>query len=151
MDLRQLVRYAVCFVSMVIPVSNAFGAVFVVDTTSDVIDGGDGVTSLREAIQAASTNAAVGDAGAGDANGDIIRFDSTIFAPANNAVITLSNAPGFGDFLVSDDLEIDGVTGGIHSGRCRCHADLRHHHVRSSPDRLGRPRQRGSGGDHGRQ
>ncbi|WP_186775145.1 beta strand repeat-containing protein [Allorhodopirellula solitaria] len=41
-------------------------AAYVVDTSIDAVDATDGVVSLREAIQAANTNAVVGDAAAGE-------------------------------------------------------------------------------------
>ena len=61
-------------------------------------DSTDGVISLREAITAANTNAAFGDAPAGSLDGDIIRFDSSLA----NTTITLSE----GELTVSDDLLI---------------------------------------------
>ena len=54
--------------------------VFIVDTASDNNSGvEDGFVSLREAIIAANTNSAFGDAPAGEANGDVIRFDPSIY------------------------------------------------------------------------
>ncbi len=53
--------------------------VFVVNTTLDTAtDVEDGLVSLREAVIAANTNAAFGDAPAGDTDGDVIRFDTSI-------------------------------------------------------------------------
>ncbi len=60
----------------------------------------DGMLSLREAVMAANTNAAVGDAPAGMNNGDRIRFDSSL----NGATITLQQ----GELPILDDLDIDG-------------------------------------------
>ena len=54
-------------------------AVFTVDTISDDLNSQpDGQISLREAITAANTNAAFGDAAAGDSSPDFIRFASSI-------------------------------------------------------------------------
>ncbi len=60
----------------------------------------DGMLSLREAVMAANSNAAVGDAPAGMNNGDRIHFDSSL----NGATITLQQ----GELPILDDLNIDG-------------------------------------------
>ncbi len=53
--------------------------VFVVNTTLDTAtDVEDGLVSLREAVIAANTNADFGDAVAGDADGDVIRFATSM-------------------------------------------------------------------------
>ena len=66
----------------------------------------DGVVTLREAIEAASTNAAVGDALAGDPTEvDQITFDPTIFPSGTNTTITLQN----GQLEITDDLVITGL------------------------------------------
>lgn len=83
--------------------------VFVVNSTVDgdptVVDGN---LTLREALTAANTNAASGDAPAGVADGDVILFDSTVFGGAG-ATITLD--PAQGDLPIADDVLIDGATG----------------------------------------
>ena len=71
---------------------------FVVTTTDDVI-ANDGKVSLREAIQAANTNLAVGDAPAGTSGLDTIEFQSGL-----NGTITLG---ALGILEISDDLTID--------------------------------------------
>lgn len=74
---------------------------FVVNTTVDDGSGAmDGMISLREAIIAANTNAAFGDAPAGAASGDTIRFDSSL----NGSTLTLTQ----GQLVISDDLQIQG-------------------------------------------
>jgi len=76
-------------------------ATFLVNSIGDDASGGiDGVLSLREAVIASSTNASFGDAVAGDATGDIIRFDSSLAGQT----ITLTN----GHLNVTDDLMILG-------------------------------------------
>ncbi len=74
---------------------------FIVTTASDNNSGvEDGFVSLREAIVAANTNAAFGDAEAGDADGDLIRFDPSVY----NSIMTLS----LGQISISDDVLIQG-------------------------------------------
>lgn len=76
-------------------------ASYVVNSVADDASGvADGVLTLREAITAANTNAAFGDAVAGDVNGDQIRFDASIASQT----ITLTN----GEFTINDDLAILG-------------------------------------------
>jgi fibronectin-binding autotransporter adhesin len=87
---------------------------FVVNTTSDSPDDAagvsDGLISLREAIVAANTNAAFGDAPAGMATGDTISFDPTVFGGSEAArTIALNN----GTFIIIDDLRITGVADGV--------------------------------------
>lgn len=72
-------------------------ASLVVTTLSDTV-AADGFVSLREAIQAANTNLAVNEAGAGDADGDSITFD-----PALSGSISLGSV-----LSIVDDLSIDG-------------------------------------------
>ncbi len=67
------------------------------DTTSSIPDG---VVSLREAVIAANSNAAYGDAIAGEASGDVIRFDPSI----NDSTIFLSQ----GQIVIFDDVLIQG-------------------------------------------
>ncbi len=65
---------------------------YVVDSLADVV-AADGVLTLREAIEAASTNTAVGDAVAGsDSEDDLIVFDPALFADGPG-VISLTNDP----------------------------------------------------------
>ena len=64
------------------------------DISGDV----NGELTLREAIIAAETNVSFGDAVAGDADGDVIRFDPSI----TGQTITLTN----GQFSITDDLAI---------------------------------------------
>ena len=70
---------------------------FVVTTLADGI-ADDGQVTLREAIVAANTNAVAGDAAAGDADGDAIRFDSSLAG----GTINLTE----GQLTISDDLAI---------------------------------------------
>lgn len=79
-------------------------ATLTVDTLSDVVDLSDGLVSLREAITATNTNAAFGDAGAGDENGDIIRFAPSIAG----GTIELNGS----ELEITDDLIFRG--GGVH-------------------------------------
>ncbi len=86
-------------------------ATFVVNSTQDLaVDLTDAIVTLRDAITAANTNvaASVGATGGditGEADNDVIVFDSTVFG--GGATITLSQ----GDLLISDDLILDGATG----------------------------------------
>ena len=73
-------------------------------TTLDDNTVNDGDISLREAIDAARTDAAVGDAPAGSADGDSIVFDTGLFAV--DPTITLN--PALGPLQIGDDLSIDG-------------------------------------------
>ena len=74
---------------------------FIVTTASDNSSGvEDGFVSLREAIVAANTNAAFGDAPAGEADGDLIRFDPSVY----NTTMSLS----LGQISISDDVLIQG-------------------------------------------
>jgi len=73
---------------------------YVVNTTADLV-AQDGVISLREALQAANTNTAVGDAPAGDpVEMDVIRFDPALAG----RTITLGSP-----LLVTNHLAIEGV------------------------------------------
>ena len=74
------------------------------DNAADASGIPDGALSLREAVIAANTNAAFGDAPAGMDDGDSITFDPALAG----ATITLGN----GQFTISDDLTIDGSAGG---------------------------------------
>ena len=76
-------------------------ATFTVTTLLDSADGAtDGQISLREAIVAADTNAAFGDAPAGSALGDTIRFDASL----DGQQIFLGN----GELQISERLNIVG-------------------------------------------
>jgi hypothetical protein len=80
-------------------------AAFVVDTIADTI-AVDGLVSLREAITAANTNAASGDAAAGEAVGDMILFAASL----NGQSIMLVN----GQLSITEGLSIIGETvGGV--------------------------------------
>ena len=68
----------------------------IVVNTADDEDNADGDCSLREAVRAANTNAAVDGCAAGDADGDTITF-------AAPYTITLS----MGELLVTDDVDVD--------------------------------------------
>ena len=73
---------------------------FVVDSVADVV-AADGETTLREALLAAETGAPVGDAEAGDAEGDRITFD---LPGGTGGTIFLTDALP----QLKDDLRIDG-------------------------------------------
>ena len=74
---------------------------FLVNTLSDTVTN-DTDISLRDAITAANTNEAVGNAPAGEASGDIIRFDPSLL----DGTITLTG----GELSITDDLMIQGGT-----------------------------------------
>lgn len=76
-------------------------ATFVVNSLVDDNTGvADGMVSLREAIEAANTNAAFGDAAAGDIDGDQIIFDASLTGLSQ----TILN----GEYEITDDLIISG-------------------------------------------
>ena len=67
----------------------AAATTYVVDSLADTV-AADGALTLREALTAANTNAASGDAAAGEADGDVITFDGTaIVATMGARTITL--------------------------------------------------------------
>ena len=68
------------------------------DDAADLAGTANGLLSLREAITAANTNAAFGDAGAGAADSDLIVFSNAL----QGGTITVGN----GEFTISDDLSI---------------------------------------------
>ncbi|MEL6111655.1 MAG: hypothetical protein AAFR20_02525, partial [Pseudomonadota bacterium] len=75
------------------PVTNGLAIGIVVDTADDVVDANDGLTSLREAITMANSNA----------DFDQIRFDSSLVG----SVLRLSST-----LTISEDVDIDGdITG----------------------------------------
>ena len=81
-------------------------ATFVVNSTVDDGSGAvDGLISLREAIIAANTNAAFGDAQAGDADGDTIVFDG--------AISDLPQILQVAELEITDDLIITGTPDGV--------------------------------------
>ncbi len=81
---------------------------FVVNTALDGLGiGGAGVTTLREALTAANTNASVDGSLAGDMDGDVILFDSTVFGGGG----TINLDVALGDLLISDDVTINGILG----------------------------------------
>ena len=60
---------------------------FVVNTMNDVVQNADNLLSLREALLNANSNMQMSDdAPAGDADGDVILFDSTVFAASAASV-----------------------------------------------------------------
>ncbi|MGB0211519.1 MAG: nuclease, partial [Algiphilus sp.] len=73
-------------------------------TTLDDNTVNDGDISLREAIDAARTDAAVGDAPAGSADGDSIVFDTGLFSVDPTIVLN----PALGPLQIGDDVSIDG-------------------------------------------
>lgn len=75
--------------------------VYVVNGFADTIDARDGVVSLREAITAANTNAASGNAAAGSVDGDMITFSL-------NTLQRLQLNGALGQYEITDDLVIDG-------------------------------------------
>ncbi len=81
-------------------------ATIIVNSTVDDASGAaDGLISLREAVIAANTNADFGDAVAGDINGDIIQFDSSLLG----STYTLTE----GEIQITDDVLIQGGQSGI--------------------------------------
>ena len=78
-------------------------AAFIVDTIDDSTTV-DGDVSLREAIEAANTNSAVGDATAGDAGLDTITFDGSL----SGMEITLGGTA----LSISENLSITGLGAG---------------------------------------
>ena len=78
----------------------AAGGAIVVTTANDE-NNADAECSLREAVIAANTNAAVSGCAPGTEDGDLITFTSAF-------TITLT----LGDILITDDVEIDGSTAG---------------------------------------
>ena len=78
-------------------------ATIVVTGTGDTIDAADGLVTLREAITAANTNAASGDAPAGDAGLDTINFNI-----AGSGVHTISPATALPP--ISDPVFINGYS-----------------------------------------
>ncbi len=79
------------------------------DDAADLAGAADGMISLREAIIAANTNAAFGDAPAGMAAGDTITFDPAIFGPGLIQTIMMGN----GEYGITDDVSINGGGLGI--------------------------------------
>lgn len=75
--------------------------VYTVNSIGDSI-ANDGVVTLREAINAANTNTASGDAAAGSVDGDVIRLSF-------NTLQRLRLSPALGEFAITDDLVIDGT------------------------------------------
>ncbi len=75
-------------------------ASYIVTTPDDVV-ANDGLVSLREAIEAVNSGAAVNEAVAGDPVGNLITFD----LPAGNETLTLAG----GELVITGDLSIDGA------------------------------------------
>ncbi|MFK7767297.1 MAG: hypothetical protein AB8B55_08755 [Mariniblastus sp.] len=80
-------------------------ATFIVNTASDANAPNDGLVSLREAVTAANTNTAFGDAQAGAVTGDVIWFDPSIAG----STIRLTA----GELTITDDVFIQGGTNNI--------------------------------------
>ena len=94
MEHRYLKSLAAAALLLAAPAASA--ATITVTTADDELNS-DGDCSLREAVQAANTNAAVDACAAGDADGDVIAF-------ADAFTIQLS----MGELLLSDDVSIEG-------------------------------------------
>ena len=84
---------------------HAMATDYIVTNLDDDIAMGDGIT-LREAVEAARTDSAVGDAPAGAIDGDTIRFDPGLL----NVGATVTLDPAQGPLRISDDLVIDGAS-----------------------------------------
>ena len=80
-------------------------AIITVNSTVDGAPAADGALTLREAIIAANTNAISGDAPAGDAGLDEIRFNIAGAGPH-----TINVNAGQGTFVISEPLTISGYT-----------------------------------------
>lgn len=81
----------------------AAATTYVVDSLADTV-AADGALTLREALTAANTNAASGDAAAGEADGDVITFDGTaIVATMGARTITLGGT----ELSITDDVTIN--------------------------------------------
>jgi uncharacterized repeat protein (TIGR01451 family)/CSLREA domain-containing protein len=95
--------------SLLAPTPARAAATITVNTTGDVIDGGDGLCSLREAVIAANTDTASGD-GPGEcqagSGADTIEFDPALPLPAT-FVLTITG-PGE-DSSLTGDLDILGT------------------------------------------
>ena len=70
------------------------------DSAADAVGASDGRVSLREALTAANTNAAYGDAAAGQADGDTITFSRSL----NGRTLRLGN----GQLVITDDVAVSG-------------------------------------------
>ena len=80
---------------------------FVVNSADDTLDTTDNMVTLRDAIFAANNDVSAEVGGdSGEADGDTITFNATVFG--NGGTITLLN----GEFLITDDLSIDGSING---------------------------------------
>ena len=100
---RMAGRLACVGLGLMIPLGAATATDYVVDSEADNTDT-DGVITLREAVLAANTDTAVGDAPAGEADGDTITFDGGVLLLGGGvATITLGSP-----LAVTDDVSIDG-------------------------------------------
>ena len=87
----------------VVQAENARSRATIVVNTGDDENNTDGDCSLREAVVAANTNAAVDGCAAGDADGDVITFSDLFFIALD---------PSLGEITITDDVRIDGSVGG---------------------------------------
>jgi len=105
--MRNRMRFArglaIAGVGLLLPLGTAMATDYVVDTEADTVDDTDGLISLREAVMAANSNAAVGDAPAGEADGDTISFDPGTVLGGGLSAITLDTP-----ISITDDVVIDG-------------------------------------------
>lgn len=91
-------RHARPALTLLLLSSTAFGTDYIVDSTGSGT-AADGLVTLEEALAAASGNVAVGDAPAGEEDGDTITFDPALAGQ----VISVA-----GELVVTDDVTIQG-------------------------------------------
>lgn len=91
-------RYALAALALALLLGPAASAATITVTSSSDAVATDGNCTLREAVQAANTNAAVDNCAAGDPDGDTVLFGVLVTS------ITLTG----GEILVTDDVTLDG-------------------------------------------